>query len=112
MLFNQKIGPYGIREAVSPLPLGLSGGDQTMPQSIIRDSLIDASRHHQGIKGYKEGTTAYHILWLDFIECFTTTFLRAHSWLNRVDEDDDEHDEVGLKEKPEDTRYIKKITSK
>ena len=48
----------------------------------------------------------------DFIECFTTTFLHAHSWLNRVDEDDDEHDEVGLKEKPEDTRYIKKITSK
>ena len=46
-----------------------------------------------------------------FIECFTTTFLRAHSWLNWVDEDD-EHDEVGLKEKPEDTRYIKKITSK
>ena len=37
----------------------------------------------------------------DFIECFTTTFLRAHSWLNWVDEDDDEHDEVGLKEKPE-----------
>ena len=33
------------------------------------------------------------------------------SWLNWVDEDDDE-DEVGLKEKPEDTRYIKKITSK
>ena len=47
----------------------------------------------------------------NFIECFTTTFLRAHSWLNWVDEDDDE-DEVGLKEKPEDTRYIKKITSK
>ena len=34
-----------------------------------------------------------------------TTFLHAHSWLNLVDEDDDE-DEVGLKEKPEDTRYI------
>ena len=47
----------------------------------------------------------------DFIECFTTTFLRAHSWLNWVDVDDDE-DEVGLKEKPEDIRYIKKITSK
>ena len=46
-----------------------------------------------------------------FIECFTTTFLRTHSWLNWVDEDDDE-DEVGLKEKPEDTRYIKNITSK
>ena len=39
---------------------------------------------------------------LDLIECFTTTFLRTHSWLNWVDEDDDE-DEVGLKEKPEDT---------
>ena len=48
---------------------------------------------------------------LHLIECFMTTFLRAHSWLNWVDEDDDE-DEVGLKEKPEDTRYIKKITSK
>ena len=47
----------------------------------------------------------------DFIECFMTTFLRAHSWLNWVDEDDDEN-EVGLKEKPEDTRYIKKVTSK
>ena len=46
-------------------------------------------------------------VWFDFIECFTTTFLRAHSWLNWVDEDDDE-DEVGLKEKPEDTRYINK----
>ena len=58
------------------------------------------------------------LLWLvinnigfDFIECFRTTFLHTHSWLNWVDEDDDE-DEVGLKEKPEDTRYIKKITSK
>ena len=65
----------------------------------------------------------------DFIECFTTTFLHTHSWLNWVDEDDDvdydedddddddaddddDEDEVGLKEKPEDTRYIKKITSK
>ena len=55
--------------------------------------------------------TAQPSVWFDFIECFTTTFLRAHSWLNWVDEDDDE-DEVGLKEKPEDTRYIKKITSK
>ena len=50
------------------------------------------------------------LILLIFIECFTTTFLRAHSWLNWVDEDDE--DEVGLKEKPEDTRYIKKITSK
>ena len=31
-----------------------------------------------------------------------------HSWLNCADEDDDE-DEVGLKEKPEDIRYINKI---
>ena len=49
--------------------------------------------------------------WFDFIECFMTTFMRAHSWLNWVDEDDDE-DEVGLKENPEDTRYIKNSTSK
>ena len=32
------------------------------------------------------------------IECFMTTFLHTHSWLNWVDEDDDE---VGLKEAPE-----------
>ena len=38
----------------------------------------------------------------DFIDFFTTTVLRTHSWLNWVDKDDDE---VGLKEKPEDTRY-------
>ena len=40
----------------------------------------------------------------DFIECFTTTFLPLFNW---VDEDDDE-DEVGLKEKPEDTRLHQK----
>ena len=38
----------------------------------------------------------------DFIECFTTTFLHAHSWLNWVDESNDDEDEVGLKEKPKD----------
>ena len=47
---------------------------------------------------------------LDFIECFMTTFLHIHSWLNRVDEMIDE-DEVSLKEKPEDARYIEQITS-
>ena len=55
--------------------------------------------------------TRLRLVEFDFIECFTTTFLRAHYWLNWVNEDDDE-DEVGLKEKPEDTIYIKKITSK
>ena len=35
----------------------------------------------------------------DLIECFTTTFLHTHSWLNWVDEDG-----VGLNEEPEDTR--------
>ena len=40
-----------------------------------------------------------------------TTFLYTHPWLNWVDEDDDE-DEVGLKEKPEDTRYIKQEASR
>ena len=63
---------------------------------------------HGGNFGLPMGVSS---LDFDFIECFTTTFLRAHSWLNWVDEDDDE-DEVGLKEKPEDTRYIKKITLK
>ena len=58
----------------------------------------------------KLGQVQVGSIWF-FIESFTTTFLCAHSWLNWVDEDDDEHDEVGLKEKPEDTRYIKKITS-
>ena len=29
--------------------------------------------------------TGFLILFFDFIECFTTTFLRAHSWLNWVD---------------------------
>ena len=52
-----------------------------------------------------------HKIDFDFIKYFMTTFLHTHSWLNWVDEDDEE-DEVGLKEKPEDTRYIKKITSK
>ena len=47
-------------------------------------------------------------LGFDLIKCLTTSFLHTHSWLNWVDEDD----EVGVKEKPEDTRYIKKITSK
>ena len=42
-------------------------------------------------------TTFGQFSMFDFIECFTTTFLRAHSWLNWVDEDDDE-DEVGLNE--------------
>ena len=45
-----------------------------------------------------------HLLILIFIECFMTTFLHTHFWLNWVDEDDDE---VGLKEKPQD---IKKST--
>ena len=37
------------------------------------------------------------------IECFTTTFPHAHSWLNWVDEDDDE---VGLKEKPDTSKIL------
>ena len=57
---------------------------------------------------------SFYIYGFDFIECFTTTFLLAHSWLNWVDDDDDDddEDEFGLKEKPEDTRYIKKTTLK
>ena len=59
---------------------------------------------------WMRGGGGRNIVLFDFIECFTTTFLRAHSWLNWVDEDDNE-DEVGLKEKSEDTRYIKNITN-
>ena len=33
--------------------------------------------------------------------------MHTHSWLNWVDEDNDE-EEINLKEKPEDTRYINK----
>ena len=54
MFFDSKntvYGGFGILEAVSSLPLCLSGGDQMMPQGIIRNSLGDASRHHQGVKG-------------------------------------------------------------
>ena len=42
--------------------------------------------------------TVWPGFYFDFIECFMTTFLHTHSWLNWVDDDDDE-DEVGLKEK-------------
>ena len=47
----------------------------------------------------------FDLIWIDWL--FMTTFLHIHSWLNWVDKDD-----VGLKEKPEDTRYITNITSK
>ena len=46
---NTPYGNLGILEAISPLPLCLSGGDQMMPQGIIPNSLGDASRHHQGV---------------------------------------------------------------
>ena len=42
------------------------------------------------------------ILIVCFIECLATTFLHFY-WLNWVDEEDDAS---GLKERPEDTRYI------
>ena len=70
-------------------------------ESEFRTSKMVASSHFLKNIYKKSGS--------DLIECFRTTFLHTHSWLNWVDEDDDE---VGLKEKPEDTRYIKTITSK
>ena len=54
MFFDQKNTVHGgmmLLEAVSSLPLCLAGGYQMMPQGIIRNSLGDASRHHQGVKG-------------------------------------------------------------
>ena len=32
-----------------------------------------------------KGAVSAYYYYFDFIECFTTTFLRAHSWLNWVD---------------------------
>ena len=72
---------------------------------VLMSDILMLAGHLQNTKIMKANSFIY----FDFIECFfTTTFLHTHSWLNWVDEDDDE---VGLKEKPEDTRYIKKITS-
>ena len=56
MFFDKKntiFDSFGILKAVSalPLPLCLSGGDQMMPQGIIRNSLGNASMHPQEIKG-------------------------------------------------------------
>ena len=79
--------------------------------NIQGDISVDAKASLKDYSIVKSKVIFSKVIRFDFIECFTTTFLRAHSWLNWVDEDDDE-DEVGLKEKPEDTRYIKKITSK
>ena len=78
---------------------------------MINNTIIRHNAYFKASKSRSVLPAAMLCGWFDFIECFTTTFLRSHSWLNWVDEDDDE-DEVGLKEKPEDTRYIKKITSK
>ena len=55
------------------------------------------------------GSNACQLSRRSFTNIDSFDFLLAHSWLNWVDEDEDE---VGLKEKPEDTIYIKKITSK
>ena len=66
----------------------------------IINVLVEFNKHYQW--------SALDWFDFDFIEYFITTFLHAHSWLNWVDVDDDE-DEVGLKEKPEDTRYIKNM---
>ena len=48
---NALCGGFGILKDISSLPLCLTGGEQMMPQGIIRNSLGDASRHHQGVKG-------------------------------------------------------------
>ena len=69
---------------------------------LIKKSLLLAHGYHQKDRKLLRNNVhiIHRIMCLDFIECFTTTFRRTHSWLNWVDEDDDED---GLKEKPEDT---------
>ena len=57
-------------------------------------------------------TPSNMVVWIDLLNVLRPPFctLNTHSWLNWVDEDEDE-DEVGLKEKPEDTRYTETIWS-
>ena len=42
---------WGYLKAISSLQLCLCSNDQMIPQGIIRNSLGDESRHHQGVKG-------------------------------------------------------------
>ena len=65
-----------------------------IPEGITQWISDDALRHHLVISTWQ---------WWN-IFTFTTTFLHTHSWPNWVDED-----EVGLKEKPEDTKYIQRL---
>ena len=71
----------------------------------IINVLVEFNKHYQW------SAISFRLIWFWFHWMFYDHFLHDHSWLNWVDVDDDE-DEVGLKEKPEDTRYIKNITSK
>ena len=88
--------------------LGLQTRESTGTSSL--NAHIGVKYHGHVVPSSSSSSSGTGLIF-NFIECFITTFLRAHSWLNWVDEDDDE-DEVSLKEKPEDTRYIKNITSK
>ena len=62
MFFDPKhtvYGGFGILEAVSSLPLGLSGGDQMMPQDIIRTGwCLKASSGSKGLSHI-----AFGIIW-------------------------------------------------
>ena len=49
MFFDTKNTVYGGLKLYHHYDVGLSGGDQMMPQGIIRNSLCDASTHHQGV---------------------------------------------------------------
>ena len=74
MFFEQKNTLYGglrIIEAVSSLTLCLSDGDQIMPQGIMQNSPGDASRHHQGVKGFNLYYKAKWVIFISKDRCIT-----------------------------------------
>ena len=74
--------------------IGYKGHSNTIRIGLFRDHYdnVIALEDGQSSQGKSEPITLvmnacdwYDIVDFDFIECFTTTFLRAHSWLNWVD---------------------------
>ena len=72
------------------VPLRVDEGWRRRRVSILdKYWCISASNHGNPLDQGEHVTTPYRInsgSWFDFIECFTTTFLRAHSWLNWVED--------------------------
>ena len=59
------------------------GGMERLPMANVQRLIHSMRRRCDACITAAGGATRY--FWFDFIECFTTTFLRAHSWLNWVE---------------------------